>query len=748
MIKETGFQLLIGPTSIVNLTQLILSLGILIYLVNLKDKSRATRMLVRTFIGLTLLTAVSFLLSSLPYRMGLWFSPPSYVIPSIVLVFFFQFAYAFPKPLEAHRPEARVVFKISVTLAASAVALYGYYLYATLSQVPVKVPFFATLSLLNTLGLMWGIVIFIRRMLRFDAGLPGHRPFRALLKPVTWEARACRAFAFLTAILMPVALIRFLTAGGFISPGIAEPVIPIGILVYYFSFALIYLNYAPKPGTFLVKMVGASLVMVMVSLGAVGYLVVPHQRYIHEQMFPMAVMVLLATLVLLTLFPLYFKTNLLAPLKALLEGVKKVEEGSLSVSVPVRFPDEIGFLTGSFNHMVQSLREAKEGWEEADRAKDKLLALNRAILDTAAEGILTLDEGGRILSANKAAGEMFAVAPAELMEKPVHILLDLGDSGAGDEPKDFLAGFDTPRQKKRFGVDGRVKGKRWDGSRFPLEIAVSVTKTPEGPVFTVMLHDLTQRMELEEEKIKLEGQLYQSQKLETMGTLAGGTSHDFNNIMTPMVGYAEMSLDEIPEGSRAYESVQQIIYACNRARDVVKQVLLFSQGGESDAQLEVVDMQELVKEGMQIAGSSIPPAVVLHGDIDDGIVFGDWVRLQHVLINLCTNTGFAMLPGGGDIFVHLETVSVDKVLAGLHPGLTEGRFVMLKVRGLAKVEGESEGGRQVFEPLLPLKPVDRETGLGLSVIHGVVENHGGAMLVENDAAKGTSFTVYFPIAPD
>ncbi|MCP5054429.1 MAG: HAMP domain-containing protein [bacterium] len=953
MITETVSPILISPASIMTIAQLVLSLGILIYLVKLKDKSRATRMLMLTFSGLTLFTVTSFLYNSLPYTRALWTSPLNYVIPSVALVFIIQFAYAFPRPLDAYRKESRVVFILTAAAAGAAVLFYVYYLYNAHSQSLENLPFFFYISLLNALELLVLIVIFLRRTIRFDAGSSHRGSLLSLIKPVIREARACRAFALMTGVLIPTTIIVLMAAGGQVPLRYIDFIVNIGMMLYYFGFTLVYLNFSPKQGSFLVKLVGASLVMAMGSLAALGYLDFPywdkiynhpamirepatldftphkhdpgfdvrtapnrfdtgfaageklqwkgnanttlplnfpfpfagerwdklyisdtgvvtfraplhhlafwanrqagispswlrtrmdsqssifyqlqpgkatitwsrllemktgnhrtlqlvlykdgsvrfnyrdltgcrprmsglfkgdgygsadmirfsrdlpyssssptvvenlslHYRdYIHQRMFPLALVVILAALTLLTLFPLFFKNNLLVPLRDLLEGFKRVEQGALDTPVPVRYPDETGSLTGSFNHMMHSIQAAKDGWMEADRAKEKLLGLNRAVLDTAAEGILTLNAEGRIISVNKAAIQMFHAKLHKIIGKSGHLLLDQKN---WNRPKGFLDHFMIEEKtghtgkKKRFGLDRKVMGKRLDGFLFPLEFAVSVTETVEGKIYTVMLRDMTPHLELEKEKQILEDQLRQSQKMETIGTLAGGVAHDFNNILTPIMGYAEMTLDLMPQESQIREWVQNIIYSCDRARELVRQILIFSQKGETDFQL--VDMAELVKNGMKTAGYTIPSGISLHLDIRAGAttVFGDPTQLEQVLINLCSNAGHAMMPRGGNLYVDLHTVPVEDDLASLHPDLNVEFYVMLRVRDTGKgIEGEEID--HIFEPFFTTKPVGQGTGLGLSVTHGIVEKHNGAITVTSTPGKGSTFTVYFPFIP-
>ena len=180
---------------------------------------------------------------------------------------------------------------------------------------------------------------------------------------------------------------------------------------------------------------------------------------------PLAIIVLLVALAILTIFPLFFKHNLVLPLQALIKGVKRVENGELSTFVPVKYNDETGFLTESFNHMVKALKEANKGWKKAARSKSKLLSQNQAILDTAADGVITIDTAGQILSINPAARKMFGYRLEEIIGEQSHILM-------AHDPDEPFTGFpqymyaSSEKVQQKFGFDSPVFGKK--KGRFPL----------------------------------------------------------------------------------------------------------------------------------------------------------------------------------------------------------------------------------------------------------------------------------------
>jgi signal transduction histidine kinase/CheY-like chemotaxis protein len=275
---------------------------------------------------------------------------------------------------------------------------------------------------------------------------------------------------------------------------------------------------------------------------------------------------------------------------------------------------------------------------------------------------------------------------------------------------------------------------------------VSDTLLEGEDIYTIILHDLSEHKQLIEEKIKLEEQLHQSQKLETIGTLAGGIAHDFNNILTPLIGYTEMAMEHIPPDNAVHKYLKNILHSSNRAKDLVKQILSFNR--KSEPLFEPVDIYTVVNEAITLLRASTPASITfdLNLEANSGAVLGDTIQLEQVLINLCTNAAHAMIPDGGTLYIMLNLVEVNKTLANQHPKLTPGTYVMLQVTDTGKGMDQLTL-THIFEPFFTSKPVGEGTGLGLSVVHGIVDKHHGAILVESQPGKGTTFNIYFPSIP-
>jgi signal transduction histidine kinase/CheY-like chemotaxis protein len=244
-----------------------------------------------------------------------------------------------------------------------------------------------------------------------------------------------------------------------------------------------------------------------------------------------------------------------------------------------------------------------------------------------------------------------------------------------------------------------------------------------------------------------ENQLQQVMKLQAIGTLAGGIAHDFNNILFPIVGYTELTMDDMPEGSQARQNLEEVLKAANRAKALVQQILTFSrQNGQERKPLKV---QPLIKEALNLLRATIPSSIEISSDIDDesGLINGDPTQIHQVIMNLCTNAYHALQDTGGKIEVSLKETDLSYEQSMLKVGMKVGRHLELIVKdnGHGMTHQVME---RIFEPYYTTKEQGKGTGLGLSVIHGIIKNHGGDISVHSQPGKGATFSVYLPIIDD
>jgi PAS domain S-box-containing protein len=247
----------------------------------------------------------------------------------------------------------------------------------------------------------------------------------------------------------------------------------------------------------------------------------------------------------------------------------------------------------------------------------------------------------------------------------------------------------------------------------------------------------------EAEKHRLEKQVRQSQKMEALGTLAGGIAHDFNNILSAVIGYAELSLDELDPDSLLGKNIRQVVHGGYRARDLVTQILTFTRQSEQEPQ--PVQVKLIVKEAAKLLQASLPATIEIHEEIkSDSLVRADPVQIHQIVMNLCTNAGYAMADAGGQMSIRLDETAFE---AGHSMGvyrLLPGRYIRLTVEDTGPgIPGDIVD--RIFEPYFTTKEKGEGTGMGLSVVHGIVDGLGGGIDIKTRPGKGTVFDVYLPV---
>jgi PAS domain S-box-containing protein len=245
------------------------------------------------------------------------------------------------------------------------------------------------------------------------------------------------------------------------------------------------------------------------------------------------------------------------------------------------------------------------------------------------------------------------------------------------------------------------------------------------------------------DRLRLEKQLRQAQKMESIGTLAGGIAHDFNNILGAIMGYTEVALMDSREDDPIRESLEQVRKATFRARDLIKQILAFSRQGEQE--LKAVQLGLIVKEALKLLRATIPSTIEIRRQFKENHawIMGDPTQVHQVLMNLCTNALQAMEGRQGLLEVSIEKIELDAGFAAQYPGLVPGPHLRLTV-------GDSGSGidpriiDRIFDPFFTTKGLGEGTGMGLSVVHGIIKNHGGLITVYSEKGAGTTFQIYFP----
>ncbi|MBN1532431.1 MAG: response regulator [Spirochaetes bacterium] len=284
---------------------------------------------------------------------------------------------------------------------------------------------------------------------------------------------------------------------------------------------------------------------------------------------------------------------------------------------------------------------------------------------------------------------------------------------------------------------GRLMMKGAGNEGIIVDTLIIPIKDEKGTIHSYMEigHDITQELQIEK-------RLGQAQKIEAVGTLAGGIAHDFNNILASIFGFVQISLMTLDDKEMTKRNLEDILKAAERARDLVRQILAFSRPSETN--LKPIAPSAVVADTLNLVRASTPTSIDIYHSIKSGyLILGDRTQLNQILINLCTNAVQAFEGGTGMIDVTLVDIEVDAEFTRLHPGLNEGPHVQLSV---------SDSGRgidrelldRIFDPFFTTKTDGQGTGLGLSVVHGIVRNLNGIVTVYSEKGKGSTFNVILP----
>ena len=261
--------------------------------------------------------------------------------------------------------------------------------------------------------------------------------------------------------------------------------------------------------------------------------------------------------------------------------------------------------------------------------------------------------------------------------------------------------------------------------------------------FVGIARDITQQKYIENERKELESQLRQSQKMEAIGTLAGGIAHDFNNILAAVMGYAEISLTDLPTDHIVYSRLDRILKASHRGKELVTQILTFSRQHEQQKQLVKMDfiMDEALAMLRHIIPSSIEISYKKNGE--PCMIHADPTQIHQVLMNLCTNSAYAMRQKGGKLDLRLEPYEINEYNQTVYNELREGLYTRLTVSDTGPGI-PLEAKNRIFEPFFTTKKQGEGTGMGLAVVHGIIKSLNGGIYLASEPGKGATFQILIP----
>jgi PAS domain S-box-containing protein len=389
------------------------------------------------------------------------------------------------------------------------------------------------------------------------------------------------------------------------------------------------------------------------------------------------------------------------------------------------------------NNVIEQITDLASIVIERKQAENALRE-QAALLDLTRDTVFVRDANDVITFWNRGAQELYGWTREEAIGRVSHDLMQTI--------------FPAPLEhiKAELLRDGRWEGElihtRRDGAKAVVASRWSLQRDDQGrPAATLETNnDITAHKQAEAEKERLEAQLRQSQKMEAMGTLAGGIAHDFNNILGAILGYGELVQKDVAEGSVAWRHINQVMHAGGRAKALVERILSFSHSELGDR--VPVHVQSVVEETLDMLAASLPAVVRLEKTLDAGnaAVAGNATQLHQVVMNLCTNATYAM-QHGGVLTVAVDHVEVPERRLLSHGTLSPCPYIRLVVSdtgpGIPPTVLE-----RMFDPFFTTKGVGEGTGLGLSLVHAIVADLGGAIDVASNVGEGTIFAIWLPVA--
>ncbi len=354
----------------------------------------------------------------------------------------------------------------------------------------------------------------------------------------------------------------------------------------------------------------------------------------------------------------------------------------------------------------------------------------RAVLNSVFDAIVTLDLEGSVVECNRGAGAMFRDEVGRLLGAPMG---------------DLIPGLDE-RWTEITGISEAIEDVlRWEliaedrfGRRFPVELSITASQVEAEKRIVVAIRDLTRWKELQAD-------LVQSQKMDALGTLAGGIAHDFNNVLMVVLGNLEMALEDIGSAHKSGPGLERAYSSARRGKALVDQILTFSR---KDAfEMSSIAINEVVDEAFALLRPVIPASIQLECEIEEALplVAGDKTQLEQVLLNLISN-GYQSYEGqSGRVDVACRLISLSEPREGRFSSLLPGDYLSLTVRDFGSGIA-SEVREKIFDPFFTTKKAGEGTGMGLSVVLGIIDQHGGGIELDSTEGVGSCFEVLLPIA--
>jgi PAS domain S-box-containing protein len=410
------------------------------------------------------------------------------------------------------------------------------------------------------------------------------------------------------------------------------------------------------------------------------------------------------------------------------------------VKVALRIKKAEDALREQRNSLDRMVRERTAALRESE------VKYRKAFMTSPDSFVITRLSDGMFVSVNKGFTEITGYAEAEVIGKTS---LEINIWKHPEDRIKVVERLKAEGEVRNFEARFLAKDRAFYGL-----MSASIIELDGVPHILNVTRDITEAKQAEKEKATLEARLQQAQKMEAIGSLAGGIAHDLNNILFPISGLSEMLLDDIPPDTPEHKSIEQIYKSAQRGSDLVKQILAFSR--QSNPQKLPIRIQPILKEVLKLAQAAIPKNIEITSRIntDCGMVSADPTQIHQIAMNLITNAFHATEGKGGTIDISLKEIAVgsfaekeEMPFPAMPQDILSGKYACITVSDTGTGIEQSLIDK-IFDPYFTTKELGKGTGLGLSVVHGIVKEHGGDIRVYSEVGKGTVFRVYLPLLED
>jgi len=431
-------------------------------------------------------------------------------------------------------------------------------------------------------------------------------------------------------------------------------------------------------------------------------------------------------IIFITVFFFYY--TILSPIIKITNRFRKLQQSDADAQLKIKnkYPNEIGELVHWFNIFIESTIEKNNSEIALKESEERFKALHNASF-----GGIAIHDQGLILECNKGLSSITGFSYEELVGMNGLLLIS-------EETRDkVMHNIKTGYEKSYEAI-----GVRKNGEKYPIRLEARNIPYKNKNVRVVEFRDISEKKRAAAEKENLENQLRQSQKMEAVGRLAGGVAHDFNNMLSVIIGHVEIALEQTHPSMEIYSGLIEIMSAANRSADLTRQLLAFAR--QQTVAPKLLDLNKTVNEMLNMLKRLIGEDVDLIWKNSEHVypIKIDPSQLDQILANLCLNARDSIL-GVGKIIIETHKVDIDEIFCETHAETTPGTYICLEVSDDGKGM-DKQTLANIFEPFFTTKSIGKGTGLGLATVHGIVKQNNGFFHVYSELGKGTSFKIYLP----